>query len=197
MIGILKLKMSIENKYKTPTVFPKLFIGSAYDAFKKYLSKNRLGYEINYISSHDELVEFISLYSNYKNYQLPVIIADISFFSKKDQSILLKFLDDTSLKIILLASRDNILETIISRVKEYRKYYISKDSSGINFFKLSKARSLLNDELEDNKNSLSSDDFNLLCCKYNSALAYNEYLTSACSANEKNKILSLLEYSDE
>lgn len=178
---------------KQPSVFPKLFIGDAYYAFKKYLAKHNLPYEINYLNSSDELHDFIELYSNYKNYNLPVIIADVSFFNKKDQSCLLKFMDDTNLKIILLASRDNILDTIISRTKEFRKYYIKTDNDTVNYFEINKARDMLNTELS-NLDKVSYEDRLLICNKYNPVIAYNDSLVKRFKTNDKLKLLSIIEY---
>lgn len=172
-------------------IFPKLFIGDSAVAFKNYLKKNNLKYEITHLVDETELKEFIDEYSNYKNYNLPVIISDISFFNKKTQSLLLKFMEDTDLKLILLASRDNILDTIISRVKEFRKYYIN--TKNINFLEINKARSLLNEDLSDS-DSISTDDKIITCNKYNPLLSYNNELVKNFSFNEQSKLTSILEY---
>lgn len=171
-------------------IYPKLFIGAAQDAFIRYINKNNIHYNINYISSRDDLIHIIEQYSGYKNYKLPVIISDISYLSQSDQSLLLKFMDDTNLKIILLASRDNILDTIISRVREFRKYYIMKDSIG--FFPPSKAREMLNNEIGDNA-EISYDDKLKAYNKYNALLGYNDSITRMFNTNDRNKLLSLME----
>ena len=171
-------------------IYPKLFIGAASDAFIRYMQKNNIHYNINYITDRDDLIHIIEVYSGYKNYKPPVIISDISYLSQSDQSLLLKFMDDTDLKIILLASRDNILDTIVSRVREFRKYYITKDSIG--FFQPSKAREMLNNEIGDNT-EMSYDDKLKLYNKYNSLLGYNDYITRMFNLNDRKKLLSLLE----
>jgi len=179
-------------------IFPKLFVGTAAEAFRKYLKKHNYRYEINYIQSKDDLIDLINRFSNYKNYRLPVIISDISFLSCKDQSLLLKFMEDSKLNIILLASRDNILNTIISRVKEFRKYYVFNNGDKAGFININKAREmLLNDSEYMSFDDLSLDDKQLIYNKYNPALSYDDSLVKKYRASDKKKLLSLLEFSNE
>ena len=182
---------------KSPKIFPKLFCGSAAIAFKNYLKKNHYSYEINYITDRDDLLNFIETYSHYKNYTLPVIISDISFLKKKDQSLLLKFMDDTNLNIILLASRDNILDTIISRVREFRKFYSDNRGNRAGFINVSKAREMFNNEYGQFSDDTSYEDKLLVYNKYNPILAYNNNLVKSYRKNDQNKLLNLLEFSHE
>lgn len=182
---------------KSPKIFPKLFCGSAAIAFKNYLKKNHYNYEINYITDRDDLLNFIETYSHYKNYTLPVIISDISFLKKKDQSLLLKFMDDTNLNIILLASRDNILDTIISRVREFRKFYSDNRGNRAGFINVSKAREMLNNEYGQFSDDTSYEDKLLVYNKYNPMLAYNNNLVKSYRKNDQSKLLNLLEFSHE
>lgn len=182
---------------KSPKIFPKLFCGSAAIAFKNYLNKNHYNYEINYITDRDDLLNFIETYSHYKNYALPVIISDISFLKKKDQSLLLKFMDDTNLNIILLASRDNILDTIISRVREFRKFYSYNRGNRAGFINVSKAREMLNNEYGQFSDDTSYEDKLLVYNKYNPMLAYNNDLVKSYRKNDQSKLLNLLEFSHE
>lgn len=182
---------------KSPKIFPKLFCGSAATAFKNYLKKNHYNYEINYITDRDDLLNFIETYSHYKNYTLPVIISDISFLKKKDQSLLLKFMDDTNLNIILLASRDNILDTIISRVREFRKFYSDNRGNRAGFINVSKAREMFNNEYGQFSDDTSYEDKLLVYNKYNPMLAYNNDLVKSYRKNDQNKLLNLLEFSHE
>ena len=182
---------------KSPKIFPKLFCGSAAIAFKNYLKKNHYNYEINYITDRDDLLNFIETYSHYKNYTLPVIISDISFLKKKDQSLLLKFMDDTNLNIVLLASRDNILDTIISRVREFRKFYSDNRGNRAGFINVSKAREMLNNEYGQFSDDTSYEDKLLVYNKYNPMLAYNNNLVKSYRKNDQNKLLNLLEFSHE
>ena len=182
---------------KSPKIFPKLFCGSVAIAFKNYLKKNHYNYEINYITDRDDLLNFIETYSHYKNYTLPVIISDISFLKKKDQSLLLKFMDDTNLNNILLASRDNILDTIISRVREFRKFYSDNRGNRAGFINVSKAREMFNNEYGQFSDDTSYEDKLLVYNKYNPMLAYNNNLVKSYRKNDQSKLLNLLEFSHE
>lgn len=188
---------SISVTNKLPKVFPKLFCGAAAISFKNFLQKNKYSYEINYIYDREDLLNFIDVYSHYKNYTLPVIISDISYLSKNDQSLLLKFMDDTNLNIILLASRDNILDTIISRVKEFRKFYVFDKGSRAGFINISKAREMFNNDHGQFDDDISYEDKLVEYNKYNPLLAYNNKLVSSYRKNDQNKLLNLLEFNNE
>ena len=173
-------------------IFPKLFIGDAAKSFRLQLNKRNLNYEIHELYTTEDLKLFIELFSSYKNYQLPVIVTDLSFFNKKDQSLFLKFMDDTDLKLILLASRDNILDTIISRVREFRKFYSSNNKNSISFLQPSKAREDSLNEL-NNLEDISYEDKLLIYNKYNPVLSYNDYLVRNFSPYTRDRVLNLLE----
>lgn len=186
---------TIQNKQ--PKVFPKLFVGAASVSFQNYIKKHNYDYQINYIASRDDLISFIELYSGYKNYTLPVIISDISYLSKADQSLLLKFMDDTNLNIILLASRDNILDTIISRVKEFRKFYVNDKSTRAGFISVSKAREMFTNEHGEFDDDTSYEDKLLTYNQYNPMIAYDNDLVKSYRKYDQNRLLNLLEYSNE
>jgi hypothetical protein len=84
---------SSENTRKQPRIFPKLFIADASKAFVKYLHTHNYDYPINYISSREDLIELIDKYSAYSDYNVPVIISDISFlhFSMEKEMICVDF----------------------------------------------------------------------------------------------------------
>ena len=187
--------MNSSNMHPAPKIFPKLFIGSAAKAFTQFIKRNNFDYTINYIQSREDLISLIDTYSQYKNYNLPIIISDISYLSHADQSLLLKFMEDTNLKIILLASRDNILNTIISRVKEFRKYYTN--SRDITFLNISKARELSKEELNKFDNDSSFEDKLSVYNKYNPVLGYIDSLLTKNSFNDREKLLNLLEFNNE
>jgi hypothetical protein len=178
---------------KEAKIFPKLFIGQAAMAFRQYLNKHNYNYEIHYIVDKEDLIDLIEKFSHYANYTLPVIISDVSFLSKQEQSMLLKFMDDSNLNIILLASRDNILDTIISRVKEFRKYYLKDKHNNVGFIEIGKAREMFNNDHADSFEDTSYDDKLVEYNKYNPMLVYNNSLVGNRSAYEKNKLLNILE----
>lgn len=188
---------SSENTRKQPRIFPKLFIADASKAFVKYLHTHNYDYPINYISSREDLIELIDKYSAYSDYNVPVIISDISFLNNKDQSLLLKFMEDSHLNIILLASRDNILGTIISRVKEFRKYYVKEGASHVGFISVGKAREMFTNDVGNFDDDLSIEDKLCVYNKYNPMLSYDDKLVKRYSQNDKRKLLNILEYSNE
>lgn len=196
-----EVSMSSQNtnimQTKQPKVFPKLFVGAASVSFQNYIKKHNYDYQINYIASRDDLISFIELYSGYKNYTLPVIISDISYLNKADQSLLLKFMDDTNLNIILLASRDNILDTIISRVKEFRKFYVNDKSTRAGFISVSKAREMFTNEHGEFDDDTSYEDKLLTYNQYNPMIAYDNDLVKSYRKYDQNRLLNLLEYSNE
>ena len=189
--------LSTNASNKVAKIFPKLFVGGAAAAFKNYLKKNNYSYEINYISDREDLLNFIEAFSHYKNYTLPVIVSDVSFLSKKDQSLLLKFMDDSNLNIILLASRDNILDTIISRVKEFRKFYVTDKRNKTGFINITKAREMFDNEHGQFSDDTSYDDRLIEYNKYNPMLAYDNNLVKTYRKNDQCKLLNLLEFNYE
>lgn len=50
----------------------------------------------------------------------PLVIDDISLLYRS--TILLKFIEESKLKLILLASKDNLSSTLLSRIKTIKKY---------------------------------------------------------------------------
>lgn len=182
---------------KQPKIFPKLFIGDAVKSFITYMNKNNYNYPINYIYSKEDLIDLIDRFSYYANYNQPVIISDISYLNKQGQSLLLKFIDDSKLKIILLASRDNILNTVISRVREYRKFYYSDPNKTISFINPNRAREMFNNDHKDDLEDTSTLDKQMIMCNYNPILVYDDYLVSKYNNSNREKLLSILEYTHE
>ena len=90
--------------------YPRLYIGRASQELK-----SKAPFPINQVYK-DTLRDFVSYYTTVPSMKFPLIIEDVSSLSQEDQSLLLKFVEDSSLKIILLASEDNIIPTILSRM---------------------------------------------------------------------------------
>ena len=103
-------------------------------------------------------------------------------------------MEDSNLKIILLASRDNILNTIISRVKEFRKYYVN--NRDISFMNIANAYDNSKEELEALKDS-SIEDKCIIYNKYNPVLYYINTLVNKRSIGDREKLLNLLEFNNE
>lgn len=90
--------------------YPRLYIGKAALELKKRVRFNI--YQVN----KDTLSEFIDYYSTIPYMKTPLIIEDITYLPIKEQSNLLKFIEDSKLNIILLASEDTIISTVLSRM---------------------------------------------------------------------------------
>ncbi len=103
--------------------YPRLYIGRAAKELKK-----RVSFQI-YQVDNSSIAEFTIYYSTIQNLKTPLVIEDISYLSEEKQAILLKFVEDSSLKIILLATEDNILPTILSRMSLV--YKIKEDVSSM------------------------------------------------------------------
>jgi hypothetical protein len=106
-------------------------------------------------------------------------------------------MEDSHLNIILLASRDNILGTIISRVKEFRKYYVKEGASHVGFISVGKARDMFTNDVGSFDDDLSIEDKLCVYNKYNPMLSYDDKLVKRYSQNDKRKLLNILEYSNE
>ena len=102
-------------------------------------------------------------------------------------------MDDTDLNLILLASRDNILDTIISRVREFRKFYTGNINSKVSFISPGKAREIMSSEVSETGDDISDEDKMLMRNKYNPVLSYDESLVKQFRQSYKDKLLNLLE----
>lgn len=69
---------------------------------------------VSHVRSKEDVMEWIETYSGISS-SMPIAIEDISYLSTKNQSLLLKFLDETNFDVSMLARFDSILPTIFSR----------------------------------------------------------------------------------
>ena len=90
--------------------YPRLYIGKAAQELKK-----RVSFPV-YSITKENIVEMISFYSTIPKLNNPLVLEDITYLSLNEQGMLLKFIEDSQLKIILLASEDNVIPTILSRM---------------------------------------------------------------------------------
>lgn len=107
-------------KGKTPV----LLVGGAMITFKLMYKGN-----IYRLENTEDIKDFITNFSGV-DYRKPIVIEDISMLYR--DSVLLKFIEDTRIPLVLLASEDNISIPLQSRIKTYIKFPID-DSSGCNF----------------------------------------------------------------
>ena len=114
----------------------------------------------------------------------PLVIEDLYTLSFDCQSRLLKFIEDTNLKIILLSSEDNIIPTVLSRMS---LVYKIPEQVYSDLLPLTQARPELD--------KIDSDTYYLDYVKKQRALSpityYNDLLVRGKSS--KNKLLQLLE----
>lgn len=90
--------------------YPRLYMCRAAQEFKK-----RMSLRIIQVTK-DSITEFLDYYTNIPTMNTPLVIEDLYTLSFDCQSRLLKFIEDTNLKIILLSSEDNIIPTVLSRM---------------------------------------------------------------------------------
>ena len=154
----------------------KLYIAGYCQEFKK-----RIYSPITYIN--DENVEqVVEQYARLKTTNRPIILEDIYYLSQSSQCKLLKFLEETELKVILLSSSDNISQMLINRCTDVYKRVPKVNSS---FRPVNECR--------------SSIDYGDLCYldsikkqMYNSPLLYRDDLMVKKFHN-KEKLLSIIE----
>lgn len=158
--------------------YPRLYIGRAAQEFKK-----RMNLRVIQVTK-DSITDFLDYYSNIPMMINPLVIEDLYTLSFDCQSRLLKFIEDTKLKIILLSSEDNIIPTVLSRMS---LVYKIPEQVYSDLLPPSQARS----ELE----KIDSDTYYLDYVKKQRALSpvtyYNDLLVKGKSS--KNKLLQLLE----
>ena len=119
---VLMLKMNTKNMLDQPKLLPKLFIGDAVKAFKAFLKSRKYDYSINEFSSRDDLLSLIYKCKKINDNRL-IILSDISLLTLNDQKHIVELITKTNIKLILLASNDNILDELLMQIKAFRKYY--------------------------------------------------------------------------
>lgn len=104
---------------------PVLLVGKAALMFREDYSK-----EIYRVESQSDLKELVERFTN-TPYSGLLVIEDLS--KVWDMSVLLKFLEEATFPVILLAYKDNvnISNTILSRIKTYIKYPYDKSNSNL------------------------------------------------------------------
>ncbi len=113
------VKDELEDKY-----FPLIFIGYPSYQLRKAINTSL----INTVENIEEVRDLIEKYYNSMEEDV-VYIQDISRIEYKAQDVLLKFLEESRLKIVLISSFDRIRPTIISRMKICLKSYFTPITS--------------------------------------------------------------------
>lgn len=158
--------------------YPRLYIGRAAQEFKK-----RMNVRIVQVTK-ETITDFLDYYTNIPKMDSPLVIEDLFYLPNYCQSDLLKFIEDSPLKIILLSSEDNIIETILSRMSLVYKLPEQVTSE---FLSPQQAREKLSE--------IDSDSFYLTYVKKQRDLSpityYNDIILQGKPS--KTKLLQLLE----
>lgn len=109
---------------KDPSVYPILIIGSYVTDFKKSIK-----IPMYHVENLNDVKDFVSYYSGIKHLDRPVVLEDISFLNKQVEGQLLKFIEETSLKIIVLSYYDKNSLIFLSRFKTVVKAMKDKTTS--------------------------------------------------------------------
>ena len=104
--------------------YPRLIIGDAVTDFKKSYSG-----KIESLQSIPELKDLVSYYTGIKHLDRELVIEDISFLGSDASASLLKFIEETSLRVVLLSRYDKVDKVLLSRIREVQKYYSQATSS--------------------------------------------------------------------
>lgn len=109
---------------KDPSVYPILIIGSYVNDFKKSIK-----IPMYHVENLNDVKDFVSYYSGIKYLDRPVVLEDISFLNKQVEGQLLKFIEETSLKVIVLSYYDKNSLIFLSRFKTVVKAMKDKTTS--------------------------------------------------------------------
>lgn len=111
-------------KLNDKSQFPILIIGDAVLAFKKFYNQ-----PISYVNNLNDLRDLIAYYSGMECLDKIIVIDDISKLHRDAEGILLKFIEDTKSRIILLSQFDVCSSIILSRCKNIIKKVDTKTTS--------------------------------------------------------------------
>ena len=90
--------------------YPRLYIGRAAQELKK-----RVSFPI-YTLDKETLQDTLDCYRGVPTRSIPLVFEDLAYLQDDVQSYLLKFIEESNQKIILLSSEDIIIPTILSRM---------------------------------------------------------------------------------
>lgn len=100
--------------------YPALFIGKSADKLRAQLSRNQI--PIINLESKEQFTDVVAYYSGIAKLDRVLVLSDMSFLpSGVNLESFLKFIEESPLQIILLAQVDNVIPTILSRVKTINK----------------------------------------------------------------------------
>lgn len=144
---ISEVDKNVEKILKDPNYCPCLLLGHYVTAFRKLFKG-----DIFHVSNVDEVREFVERFMGVESLGGKYLVLDgIGFLNDSAQSSLLKFIEESSLPIILLSYFDKVSPIILSRMRFVFKDSVAKVSH-LQFMSLRDAYSML-----DTKKSTDSE----------------------------------------
>ena len=122
----MKALQDILKKEGVMEEYPMIIVGAPYRELK---AKTNL--PLRRVSSQEELLDLISNYSGVRELDNPLLIEDLVYLTAQNQQKLLKFIEETTIKVVLLASYDVISKTLLSRTKLFVKRPLEKTVSNL------------------------------------------------------------------
>lgn len=115
---------SLVKSYGQPFEFPMGIVGSPARQVKMNTTL-----PIRRVTSAEETADLIANYTGIRAMDFPLIIEDLAFLSPQTLQQLLKFLEESKISIVLLATYDVFTAPILSRLKVFIKSPLEKTSS--------------------------------------------------------------------
>lgn len=162
-------------------LFPMMIVGSAVFDFKKVCKD-----PIVQVTDMQSLREVVAYYNSIQSLDRMLIIEDISFLPKGSEVTLLKFVEETKLKLVLLSVYDVSSSILLSRCKRVVKYQKEKTES--QWLPPSDGSKKIDELVVENT---SYYDRVRYMGKYSPKVYYLDHMLG--SARNKDKILSIIE----
>lgn len=169
------------EKISEMTQFPLLVMGSAVTSFKKAYTD-----VIVQVRDMESLRETVSYYNNIPFLERILVIEDLSFLPRKADGVLLKFIEESPLKIVILSTFDVVDSVLLSRFKRVIKFSSEKINS--QFLSVKEGYAKVEDELSDNT---SRYDRLRYVAKYSPKILFIE--KNIGKVGNKDKIMQILE----
>ena len=143
------------------------------------------------VTNIDEARSFVAKFST--PLDQVVVVGDLSLLDDRGQATFLKFIEEAYCPLLILASKDNVLETILSRCKKIIKVPVETKYSQVSLNKFISDRELEKLDFNDETNNFSLDyleEESLLNCP-DYFYIYKKYLENK-SLKVINKYIKLL-----
>jgi len=109
-----------------PESYPIAIVGSLYRTLK---SQTEL--PIRRVTTGEELFNLVSNYTGVRSLGIPLLIEDLAYLPPSALQLLLKFLEESTLNIVLLSTYDVLSPALLSRIKHFIKAPIEKTQSNL------------------------------------------------------------------